>query len=192
MGQCAYRLGKAFGAEAERAGTTERRLEYFHLFDRCFFAVRMSIALELRLGRAARAEGRLTHEVRPDVEREVLEREPAEHDTAEIETYTETEGDREREPVSLPVLLRTLDDVAAAAAALPGREPAALPTLRELLATVKAGPASTARPGQGGALRARLAGSAVAPSVALTASTPLAPRGRRGALALRRATGPPR
>lgn len=49
MGQCAYRLGKTFAAEAERAETHERRMEFFHLFDRCSFAVRMSIALELRL-----------------------------------------------------------------------------------------------------------------------------------------------
>jgi hypothetical protein len=187
MGQCAYRLGKVFGAEAERAETHERRLEYFQLFDRCFFAARMSVALELRLRREARAEGRAHAEAG---EREAAERD--ERDPPETETYTETEAerDREREPVSLPVLLTTLSGIAADASALPGPPPAALPTLRELLARVKSDPAPTARPPAGGGLRTRLAASATTPAFGLP--PPAHPSARRGALALRRATGPPR
>src|SRR4051812_32601647 len=52
MADCAYRLGMAFGAAAEQAQGTERWLTYFNAFDRCFFAVRVSTALELRLKRA--------------------------------------------------------------------------------------------------------------------------------------------
>jgi hypothetical protein len=196
MGQCAYRLGKVFGAEAERAETPERRLEYFQLFDRCFFAARMSVALELRLRRAVRAEGRDGAYTQAS-EREAAERDPIEREAPETDTYTETEGDREREPVSLPVLLRDLDGIAADASALPGPEPAALPTLRELLARLKSEAAPTVRPPAGGALRARLAASATTPvsavgAFALTSSAPSHPSGRRGALSLRRATGPPR
>ena len=55
LSQCAYRLGLAFGHEAERAEDTARKLEYFRLFDRCFFAVRVATALELRLRRAPTA-----------------------------------------------------------------------------------------------------------------------------------------
>ena len=74
-----------------------------------------------------------------------------------------------------------------AAAALPGPEPAALPTLRELLAHATASPAQSTR--TPGALRARLAGSATVPILA-----PNAPSRPGSALAatLRRATGPPR
>jgi len=187
MGQCAFRLGKVFGAEAERAETHERRLEYFQLFDRCFFAARMSVALELRLRQAARAEGRAHAEAG---EREAADRDPIERDPPETETYTETERERDREPVSLPVLLSTLTSIAADASALPGPPPAALPTLRELLAKLKSEPAPTAKPSTGGGLRTRLAASAMSPAFALPASS--RPSGRRGALALRRATGPPR
>jgi hypothetical protein len=186
MGQCAYRLGKVFGAEAERAETHERKLEYFQLFDRCFFAARMSVALELRLRREARAEGRAHAEAG---EREAAENDPIERDAPETETYTEAERERDREPVSLPVLLTTLSGVAADASALPGPPPAALPTLRELLAKLKSEPASAAKPSAGGALRTRLAGSATAPTFAL-ASAPPHPSGRTSLR--RRATGPPR
>lgn len=187
MGQCAFRLGKAFGAEAERAETHERRLEYFQLFDRCFFAARMSVALELRLRREARTEGRAHADTD---EREAAERDPIERDPPETETYTETERERDREPVSLPVLLSTLNGIVADASALPGPPPAALPTLRELLAKLKSEPTPTAKPSAGGGLRTRLAASATAPAFALPGSSN--PSGRRGALPLRRATGPPR
>jgi len=190
LGQCAFRLAKVFGAQAERAETHAERLEFFELFDRCGFAVRMSVALELRLRRAARAEAR------DGAGDEARERDPAERDPIErdADTYMETEADRERERerVSLPALLTSLADVADAASALPGPEPAELPTLRELLARVKAQAASapTSKPPAGGVLRNRLAASGAASAFVLASSAP-AP-GRRGAFALRRATGPPR
>jgi hypothetical protein len=195
MGECAYRLGKVFGAEAERAETHERRVEFFQLFDRCFFAVRMSVALELRLRRLARTEA-AGRDAGGSAERDRIERDPAETDT---ETYIEreTEGDRERERASLPVLLSNLNSIVADASALPGPPPAALPTLRELLARVKTDPAPGARPPGGVRLRARLAGSATTPvstsgALALASPPPPHPSGRRGAQPLRRATGPPR
>ena len=52
LSACAYRLSLAFGREAEGAEDAARKLEYFRLFDRCFFAVRVATALELRLWRA--------------------------------------------------------------------------------------------------------------------------------------------
>lgn len=51
MSACAYRLGMAFGQAAEPAEDDGRRLEMFQLFDRCFFAVRVATALQLRLRR---------------------------------------------------------------------------------------------------------------------------------------------
>jgi len=188
MGQCAYRLGKGFGEAAERAENHAEKLEYFQLFDRCFFAARMSVALELRLRREARAEGRDARE------HEAADRDPVERDPPETERFTESEADRERErePVSLPVLLATLNGVAADAAALPGPEPAALPTLRELLARVKSETPPTARPPGGARLRARLTASTATPAFAPTSPARPHPSGRRGASTLRRATGPPR
>ena len=53
MGQCAARLGMAFAAAAEQAQGTDQWLVYFNAFDRCFFSVRVSLALELRLARAS-------------------------------------------------------------------------------------------------------------------------------------------
>jgi len=190
MGQCAYRLGKGFAEAAERAEGHAEKLEYFQLFDRCFFAARMSVALELRLRREARADGRAQALDRETGEHEAAD--PIERDPPETERFTEseTEREREREPVSLPVLLATLNGVAADASALPGPEPAALPTLRELLARVKADAAPAARPPPGAKLRARLAGSATAPAFAF--ASPPHPSGRRGGSSLRRATGPPR
>lgn len=184
MRQCAYRLGLAFGAEAERAETHERRMEFFQLFDRCFFAVRVAAALELRLRRA------------PAVREEAAEREeeraePPEQDRAERERPDyEDEREREAEPASLPVFLRTLNDVVADASALPMPAPAALPTLRELLARVTSEPAPAAQPRTtGGALRSRLAGSATVH--ALTLSPTPARSALRVGLPARRATGPP-
>ena len=78
----------------------------------------------------------------------------------------EADRDREREPVSLPVLLKTLHSVAADAAALPGRKPAELPTLKDLLARAIAAPP----------LRDRLTDSA-----AVAVSRPLSPRRATGA-----------
>jgi len=190
MGQCAYRLGKGFGEAAERAEVFERKLEYFQLFDRCFFAARMSVALELRLRREARAEGRAHADTR---DHEAADRDPVERDPPETETYTETEFERERdrEPVSLPVLLRTLKGVADDAAALPGPEPAALPTLRELLARVTSAPVAAPRTQTAqGALRTRLAGSGAAQ--VLVRPPPGAPRPSGRGPPRHRATGPPR
>jgi hypothetical protein len=178
--QVAYRLGMAFGHMAEQAETDERRLEYFHLFDRCFFSVRVATALQLRLRREGVAPpGRESEAEGP----EALEREPAEREAAYRERpERDREGDVEREPASLPLLLRTLESVAADAAALPGPQPAALPSLQDLLAEIRAGPVSAPRPATP-ALRSRLSGSAavVAPQ------RPAA----RSASTLRRATGPP-
>ena len=182
LSQCAYRLGLAFGGEAERAEGAARRLEYFELFERCFFAVRMATALELRLGRPSAPGGRADRE---DLSIRA-ERDPLERDD-HIESERERDREREAEPASLPVLLRTLGGVAADAAALPGPAPAALPTLRELLASIASDPAPAAGPRDGG-LRTRLAGSATAPAVTV------APRasGPSGGPVVRRATGPPR
>jgi hypothetical protein len=58
------------------------------------------------------------------------------------------------------LLLRTLEGVAADAAALPGPPPAALPTLQDLLTRFSSDPVAAPRPGGGQPLRARLTGSA--------------------------------
>jgi hypothetical protein len=187
LSQCAYRLGLAFGHEAERAEDTARKREYFHLFDRCFFAVRVATALELRLWRTPSISPGEAFGDREDDRAD--DAEPPERERSERSEDTDRDREREAEPASLPVLLRTLDGVAADAAALPGPEPAALPTLRELLAHVAPEPLPSppSTPSRMD-LRARLAGSGAA--VALQ----LAPRPARspGALAVRRATGPPR
>jgi len=185
--QVAYRLGKAFGQAAEQAETHERRLELFGAFDRAFFAVRVGIALQLRLRREGRVP--VPTAIERETEREVERPEPLERDPAETgERYTERDRDRDVERASFPVLLRTLEGVADAAARLPGPPPAELPTLRELLAQVAPTPefaAARARPQA--ALRTRLTGSA--------ASLRLAPSpagwAPQGALGRRRATGPP-
>lgn len=179
MAAIAARLGEAFGREAEAAQTHERRIELFHLFDRCFFSVRVSIALQLRLRREA---GTLAErEADPP---EVLEREPADRDDAHDrpERFDERDRDRETERADLPILLRTLEGVCDAAEALPGPRPAELPTLRELLVQVKGRtPATPAR--RAPALRSRLTGS--------TAPLVLERPSLRAALQKRRATGPP-
>jgi hypothetical protein len=196
LSQCAYRLGMAFGGEAERAQDAARRLEYFQLFDRCFFAVRVATALELRLLRTPVAPRREAATEREDLS----DRDRSGHEPLDIERperfpeRLDAERDREREvePASLPLLLRTLQGVAADAAGLPGPEPAALPTLRQLLAHVTSdAPAvtpTTAPPTAAASLRARLAGSGAASALALAPPQPSRPG---GALAMRRATGPP-
>ena len=194
LSACAYRLGLVFSGEAERAPDTARRREYFHLFDRCFFSVRVAIALELRLAHAP-AERRAADLRQDPGDREDLadRGDPSEVERPERETdVRERDRDRETESASLPVLLRTLHGIAADAAALPGPEPAALPTLRELLAHVAPSPPPNAparTPPSKAGLRARLAGSGAVTAFKLAPSPPL-PLG--GAPALRRATGPPR
>lgn len=182
LSQCAYRLGMAFGAEAQRAEETARKLEYFELFERCFFAVRVATALELRLRRARGPDREaLSDRERPDTERTECDR--------DYDADRDRESEREREGASIPILLRTLGSVAADAAALPGREPAALPALRELLAQVTLAPQPAgARSPAAGALRTRLAGSATVP---ILISTAPARSGLRLPAALRHATGPP-
>ena len=189
MSACAHRLGMAFGREAEAAEDTDRKLALFQLFDRCFFSVRVAITLRLRLERSARAARPAGMAVADPSERNPSETERPESDPPEYERPERLNADRERESegAGLPILLKTLHGVAAAAAALPGPQPAELPTLRELLARVTGEPAPAATPRTNG-LRARLAGSA---TVAVTTRPPPAAR------ALfrpprRTATGPPR
>ncbi len=191
--ECAYRLGLAFGHEAEHAEDTARQLEYFRLFDRCFFSVRVAIALELRLRRTppVEASGARAETERPDgdlsLERERLE--AAQEDDGDNDRddarYDERDRERETERASLPVLLRTLNEVAAQAATLPGPEPAALPTLRELLAHMAPEPPPTPHKTD---LRARLTTS----GAAVTLERAPRPTRSPGGLAVRRATGPPR
>ncbi len=147
MSECAFRLGERFGAAAEQAETHAERIEAYELFDRCFFAVRVSIALELRLRREARLEGRLPVAAAAFAP-EADDIEPGDEERAETERYTELDRDRDREPASLPVLLTTLTRIADGAAALPGPPPAELPTLRELLArmSVQSGSAGVSSP----------------------------------------------
>jgi hypothetical protein len=201
MGACAYRLGLAFAAEAERARTTADSLQYVHLFDRCFFAVRVGIALELRLRREAGrgASGADSQDREDSAERDPPEDERAErpeHEGSERLNHTERDRDREAERASLPLLLGALEGVAADAAALPGPPPAALPTLRELLVRFSSDLVSAPRPGERQALRARLTGSATAFAAgpaAGGAATLSAPRPPVVGATSRpnRATGPP-
>jgi hypothetical protein len=177
LADCAYRLGMAFGAAAETAQGTDRWLEYFNAFDRCFFSVRVSMALQLRLGRAP-AEPR---EAASDRE-ELIERPETPNETDDRDRDSDDrDRDRETERASLPILLRTLEGVAADAENLPGPKPAELLTLRELLAHAKAAPSS------GQSLRSRLTGSGAAPAPPLR--SPASNVGQ--VLAARRATGPP-
>jgi hypothetical protein len=116
LSQCAYRLGLAFGHEAERAEDTARKLEYFRLFDRCFFAVRVATALELRLRRTPATPPGEAPAERDDLNdrADPPEDERADRDANPERERLDADRDREREaePASLPVLLRTLDGVA--------------------------------------------------------------------------------
>jgi hypothetical protein len=189
MREPAFRLGMAFAAEAERACDMARKIEFFHLFDRCGFAVRVGIALELRLERtpAARAAPREPASDREDLrDRETLaERDEADDDRG-LRYEPEYERERETERASFPILIRALEGVVAEAAELPGPPPAELITLRELLAKAKAAPPAPRAPGP--RLKACPGG----------VETAVGPPPRRPAsnvaevLAARRATGPPR
>jgi hypothetical protein len=190
MREPAFRLGMAFAAEAERADDMAKKIEFFHLFDRCGFCVRVGIALELRLERppAARPQSPEPATDRGDArDREDLADRDLPDRPERCEPEYDRERDRETERASLPILLRTLEGVVADAAKLPGPPPAELLTLRELLAKVKAEPA----PGspKSSSLRSRPAGSG-----AVEAASParhLASNAGK-VLAMRRATGPPR
>ena len=181
MADCAYRLGMAFGAAAEKAEGTGNWLEYFNAFDRCFFAVRVSIALELRLARTP-AEPR---EAASDRETLIERPDPSEADSDR--GYDERDRDRETERASLPILLRTLEGVVADAERLPGPAPAELVTLRELIAHAKATPSLAPSGRTAQSLRSRLSGSGAA-----TAPPPKLASNVGQILAARRATGPPR
>ena len=184
MTECAYRLGMAFGAAAEREMMSAKGLEYFQLFDRCFFSVRVAMGLELRLNRDQPA-------LRVTPEREELREraDAADRDRDRARDPIERERDREVERVSVPLFLKTLQGIATDAAKLPGPPPGALLTLTELLAQISATPApSTTKPTVG--LRARLAGSTTVP--ALTLLPPVRPERSALGVPLHRATGPPR
>ncbi|MFC3069760.1 hypothetical protein [Phenylobacterium soli] len=186
MSACAYRLGMAFGAAAERAEDGGERLEMFGLFERCFFAVRVATALQLRL----RREGAIAEGVGPETERPEAERAEAIEARPERERFEgDRERDRETERASLPLFLNTLQGVAAEAAALPSPlsdlGPAELPALQQLLARASTSPARPPPPRT--PLRDRLAGSA---ALALSGVSPaLRPA---HIPPTRRATGPPR
>ena len=181
--QCAYRLGLAFGAEAERETMSAKGLEYFHLFDRCFFSVRVAMGLQLRMRQAERTLATEREDLRERAD-------PTERDTQKTRDRdpVERERDREVEPASISVFLKTLQGVAADAANLPGPPHSALPTLQELLAQITSAPATPAKPTAG--LRARLATSATAPTLTLPSST--GPKRPTLGVPLHRATGPPR
>jgi hypothetical protein len=183
MAECAYRLGMAFGAATEEARGTDDWLPYFNAFDRCFFAVRVATALELRLARAP-TEPREAASDREPIERsdppEGLETDARDRDR----DYDERDRDRETERASLPILLRTLEGVAADAETLPGPAPAELVNLRELIAHAKAAPAPSSR-----SLKSRLTGSGAG---AALRPTPHLASNVGQILAARRATGPPR
>jgi hypothetical protein len=174
MGQCAYRLGMAFGAAAEAAQGTDKWLDYFHAFDRCFFSVRVGIALELRLERGAAASRPEPVSDREDLDREALSDRDDADDGPERDP-PERDRDREAERASFPILIRTLERVAADTAALPGPEPAELPALRELLAQVRADPAPAKTAGSqpsGSSLRAHLSGSGALGALTLSRPPP--------------------
>lgn len=176
MGQCAYRLGMAFGAAAEQAQGTDQWLTYFNAFDRCFFSVRVGIALQLRLERhpaAERAEPASDRETLSD--REVL----SDPDDGDDRLPIERDRDRETERASFPILIRALEGICADAALLPGPEPAELPTLRDLLAQVKAAPSAPIASAMTPNLRTRLAGSGAA-TLTLPPRSPPSRPGWRG------------
>ncbi len=189
---CAYRLGMAFGAAVEPGQGADQWLPYFNAFDRCFFGVRVATALQLRLGHA-RAEPR---EAASDHEQLIERSDPPEaEDRDRGDRDYDRDRDRETEHASLPILLRTLEGVAADAAALPGPEPAELLTLRELLAHAKAEPCpASVAPRSSQGLRARLTTScaATAPPPMPHPASPRPASNVGQVLAARHATGPPR
>jgi hypothetical protein len=186
MCACAHRLGMAFGREAEAAQDRAERMALFDLFDRCFFSVRVGVALQLRLRRErglrpTRGPADAYIET-PAVEREAERlREPPERDEPadRPERLDERDRDRETERASLPILLKTLRGVAAEAAARPGPRPAELPSLTALLERFggeASPPANTPptppAPRPAASLRERLARSGAAAILAPPATGP--------------------
>lgn len=178
--EAAFGLGMAYHDKHEQAEDAESEARCFAAFDRCFTSVRLAIALKLRLGREARASAR-----EPTAERDEVERE-AVLEVDRPERYTERDRDRETERASFPLLLKTLTGVVADASAVPGPRPAELVSLRELLATAGATPASQPRPPPS-ALKARLTGSTATALLTLDRAAGAWP----GIAPPRRATGPP-
>lgn len=185
MREVAFGLGMGFGQAAMAEDDLDRRLILFDAFHRGFASVRLSIALKMRLDREARRP--VGERDEPEIERD--ER-PEPLEIERPERFDERERDRETERVSLPILLRTLGRVADDAETLLPQA-AELPTLRELLARVKAQPAPAAPPSKPppSPLRARLSGGTAA--LTLTAPPRPSPPGLPG-LPPRRSTGPPR
>ena len=179
MREIAFRLGVGFGEAALVEDDLDRKLTLFDAFQRASASVRLSIALKMRLEREARApvRERPEHEIERDERLELAER---------PERYDGRDRERDRERVSLPILLRTLDRVAHDAETLLPQA-AELPTLREILDRVRAQPAPvTAAPPARSPLRTRLSGG----TATLTMAPPPGPTGLPG-VAPRRATGPP-
>ena len=182
MREVAFRLGMSLGQAALAEDGIDRKLTLLDAFHRSFAAVRLSIALKMRLAREARTAPRAEAE-RPETERVELESAEA---AERPERFDERDRDRETERASFPLLLRTLGRVADDAQALIPQA-AELPTLRELLDRVGAQPAPAAKPAD--PLRERLSGGTAA--LTLTAPPRSSPSGLRG-LPPQRSTGPPR
>ena len=174
MRQIAFDLGMAFGQAAMAEDDLDRKLTLFDAYHRSFSSVRLSIALKMRIEREARMS--LRDRPRPEIERDEA---PEPLESERPERFDDRERERDRERVSLPILLRTLGRVADdAETLLPGA--AQLPTLREILARVKAEPAAASP------LRARLSGG----TATLTLTRPPGPLSLRS-VPPRRSTGPP-
>jgi hypothetical protein len=181
MREVAFRLGMSLGQAALAEDDIDRKLTLLDAFHRSFAAVRLSIALKMRLAREARTA--------PRAETERAETERLETGRAEgverPERFDERDRDRETERASFPLLLSTLRRVACDAETLQPQA-AELPALRELLDRVGAQPAPPAKPA--GPLRERLSGGTAA--LTLTAPPRPRPRGLPG-LPLHRPPGPP-
>jgi hypothetical protein len=192
MRQAAFGLGMSFAQAGMAEDDIDRKLRLFDAYHRSFASVRLSIALAMRLRQEARLALRAdappadSESAEQEVERDEAP-EPADH-AGRPERYDERDRDRETERASLPLLLRTLEQVADDARALTPQA-AELPTLHELLDRVRAQPAPAkpaAAPTQAAsALRTRLSGGTAALTLAAPVIRPLP------GLPLRRSTGPP-
>ena len=152
MRNVAFRLGMAFGGEAERVSDIDRKLKLFEAFHQCFASVRLAIALDLRLKKT------------PAQPTEAQERESERDEAPDWNERPErsdalryTERDRETERASFPRLLRTLKGVLSDAEQLLPDAPE-VPQLRGLLAKARPEP-TLIRPPPSRDLRSRLAGS---------------------------------
>ena len=195
MRQAAFGLGMSFAQAGMAEDDIDRKLRLFDAYHRSFASVRLSIALAMRLRQEARlalrADAPPAASESAEVERDETP-EPSDH-AGRPERYDERDRDRETERASLPLLLRTLEQVADDARALTPQA-AELPTLHELLDRVRAQPApakpATAPTQAASALRTRLSGG--------TAALTLAPLHRSGSqlpglggVSPRRSVGPP-